>query len=174
MQTHIAFLRGINVGGHKKFTKAEQLDMVSNLGYKNTNVYLHTGNWIFKTSEEDLALKISEAITKKYGWEVPVLVKTASEIEIVIQNCPFSEEKKVKSYFTLLHQEPQEEHIKAIDPAKYPNEEFHITPHCVYFYSETGYGNAKCNNNFFEQKLNVSATTRNYKTMSKVLELSKN
>lgn len=172
MQTHIAFLRGINVAGKKKFTKVEQVAMLKQLGFKNPKVYLHTGNWIFETSEKDLISKISEAITKKYGWEVPVLVKTASEIETIVQNCPFSEEKRVKSYFTLLHQEPQKELIKAIDPKAYPSEEFHITPYCVYFYSETGYGKAKCNNNFFEQKLKVSATTQNYRTVTKALELA--
>ncbi|PVW17347.1 DUF1697 domain-containing protein [Marixanthomonas spongiae] len=172
MQAHIAFLRGINVAGKKKFPKAEQVATLNKLGFKKPKVYLHTGNWIFDTSEKDVASKISEAITKKYGWDVPVLVKTASEIETIVQNCPFSEEKKIKSYFTLLHQPPQQELIKAIDPKAYPNEEFHITPYCVYFYSETGYGRTKCNNNFFETKLKVSATTRNYKTMMKVLELT--
>jgi|TARA_R100000479_G_scaffold28896_2_gene11455 uncharacterized protein (DUF1697 family) len=174
MEKHIALLRGINVGGHKKFTKAQQLEVLSSLGYENTNVYLHTGNWFFETSEnkEEITQNISKAIQIKFGWELPILVLTPSEIEKIFQNCPFSEEKKVKSYFILLSEKPNENLIKEVSFIQYPNEEIIITANCIYFYASKGYGRTKFNMNTFEKKLNVRATSRNYRTMTKLLELS--
>ncbi len=92
-QLKAAFLRGINVGGHKKFLKADQLKMAKQLGLKDPQLYLHTGNWVF-SSEDSTAIiseKISVAIEKEYGWDVPVLVLKASEVERIFNKCPFSE-----------------------------------------------------------------------------------
>ena len=174
MPTYIALLRGINVGGHKKFTKAQQLDMISHLGYENATVYLHTGNWIFETSEtkEEITQHISKAIQNKFGWELPILVLTPSEIEKILTNCPFSEEKKVKSYFIILSEKPDANLVTEVSSIQYPDEEIIIIDRCIYFYSANGYGRAKFNMNAFEKKLNVQATSRNYKTMTKLISLA--
>ncbi|MGJ8664898.1 MAG: DUF1697 domain-containing protein [Patiriisocius sp.] len=173
MKTYIALLRGINVGGHKKFTKAEQLEMSLTLGFTNPKIYLHTGNWIF-TSEaksEVVAKQIETAITSKYGWEVPVLVFKASEISNIFNACPFSEEVKEKSYFTLLDSNPNKENIKVLSQYSYPNEAFFMGERCVYYYPIHGAGKAKMSNNFFENKLKVTATSRNYKTMNAIVKM---
>ena len=174
MTTYIALLRGINVGGHKKFTKAQQLEMLFGLGYGNTKVYLHTGNWIFETSEgkEAITQHISEAIKIKFGWKLPILVLTLSEIETIFQDCPFSEEKKKNSYFIILSEKPSDCLLKEVSSIQYPNEEIIIINNCIYFYASKGYGRTKFNMNTFEKKLNVRATSRNYRTMTKLFELS--
>ena len=65
------------------------------LGFKEVVTYIQSGNVVFSSSEkDDLAIKISEGIKSKYRWDVPVLIRTASEIESVLSNCPFSEEKR--------------------------------------------------------------------------------
>jgi|TARA_R110000751_G_scaffold63327_1_gene130747 uncharacterized protein (DUF1697 family) len=172
--TKVALLRGINVGGHKKFPKVGQLTMLADLDFKNPQVYLHTGNWVFTASEsnEDLANKIEMAITKTFGWEVPVLVFDASEIEQILNACPFSEEKKLKSYFVLLKSSPFADKISEIEKIDFPGEVFHLTKRCVYFFPEMGAGKAKLSTNFFENKLNVTATARNYNTLAKILKLT--
>ncbi|QIE59441.1 DUF1697 domain-containing protein [Rasiella rasia] len=173
MTQYIALLRGINVGGHKKFLKSEQLEMLAQMGFANAQVYLHTGNWIFSTSTsaQDVSATIVRAIQKKFGWEVPVLVFTTSEIEDIFNNCPFSEDVREKSYFTLLAEVPRKESIDRLQTLSYTGEEFHVTKTCVYFYPEEGAGKAKLNNNIFENKLKVVATSRNYKTMAKLIEI---
>lgn len=171
MTTYIALLRGINVGGHKKFTKAQQLEMLSGLGYDNTKVYLHTGNWIFETSEgkEAIAQHISEAIQAQFGWKLPILVLPLSEIETIFQDCPFSEEKKKNSYFIILSEQPNEALVKEVALIQYPNEEVVIKDRCIYFYSANGYGRTTFNMNTYEKKLNVQATSRNYNTMTTII-----
>lgn len=102
-----------------------------------------------------------------------VLVKGISEVEVILAACPFSEEKKIASFFTLLNKSPSEDLVKEIGKLDYPGEKFVITGNCVYFFSEKGYNIVKCNNNLFEKKPNVSATPRNYRTMAKLVELAK-
>jgi uncharacterized protein (DUF1697 family) len=72
----------------------------------------------------------------------------------------------------LLQSKPSIENIVATESLSYPNEEFVINNSCVYLYSEFGAAKAKLGTNFFERKLKVSATARNYKTMNKLLEMS--
>ena len=171
MTTYIALLRGINVGGHKKFTKAQQLEMLFGLGYGNTKVYLHTGNWIFETSEgkEAITQHISEAIQAQFGWKLPILVLPLSEIETIFQDCPFSEEKKKNSYFIILSEQPNEALVEEVALIQYPNEEVVIKDRCIYFYSANGYGRTTFNMNRYEKKLNVQATSRNYNTMTTII-----
>jgi uncharacterized protein (DUF1697 family) len=175
MQTFIALLRGINVSGQKKVPMAELRDLLSKSGLNNVQTYIQSGNVVFQSSEENkktLEENIQKTIVTQFGFEVPVLVKTPKEIQNIIGECPFSEVEKESSYFTLLHNKPGQTLVDAVSKESYPNETFHITDVCVYLYASTGYGNAKYNTNFFERKLKVSATTRNYKTMIKLLSLS--
>ncbi|WP_142785150.1 DUF1697 domain-containing protein [Changchengzhania lutea] len=175
MQTYIALLRGINVSGHKKIPMADLRTLLSESGLKNVQTYIQSGNLIFESSEENiqnLELNIHEAIKSNFGFEVPVLVKTPGELKKIFDDCPFSEEKKQHSYFSLLYSIPEEIAVQEISKMSHPNEEFIITDRCIYFYSSIGYGRTKYNNNYFERKLKTTATARNYKTMLKLLSLS--
>ncbi len=175
MKTYIALLRGINVSGQKKIPMAELRELLSNIGLESVQTYIQSGNVIFKALEKEtqkLELKIHEAIKTHFGFEVPILVKRPQDLQEVFDNCPFPEEKKVNSYFTLLYAIPDKDLIAEASKISHPNEEFVITDNCIYFHCSTGYGKAKYSNNFFERKLKTTATARNYKTMVKLLELS--
>ena len=175
MNSFIALLRGINVGGHKKILMADLRVLFEKLGFENVRTFIQSGNVIFLTNENNprnLEKIIKDEITRVYGFEVTLLVKTPSEIQVIFNNCPFSEEKKINSYFILLNSFPKKELIELTNQISYPDEEFYLTNSCVYFYCSKGYGKSKCGNNFFEKNLKVSATARNYKTLLKLIELS--
>jgi uncharacterized protein (DUF1697 family) len=174
MEKQIALLRGINVGGHKKILMADLKSLFEALGFKDVVTYIQSGNVVFSSSnEDDVSVKISEGIREKYGWDVPVLIKTASEIESILSNCPFSEEKKMKSYFILFNKTPFDKNIEDVARLSYPDEELEITPMCLYFFCAMGYGRIKMNMNLIEKKLKVKATSRNYRTLVKLLELAR-
>jgi len=174
MEKQIALLRGINVGGHKKILMTDLKSLFEALGFKEVVTYIQSGNVVFLSSEEgDLSVKISEGIKAKYGWDVPVLVRNASELESILSNCPFAKEKKERSYFTLFNEAPSEKDIEEVSQLSYPGEEFVITPRCLYFFCATGYSRIKFNMNFIEKKLKLKATSRNYRTFVKLLELAR-
>ncbi|NMH87266.1 DUF1697 domain-containing protein [Flavivirga algicola] len=174
MKKYIALLRGINVSGQKKIPMAELRELLTNSGLEEVQTYIQSGNVIFKSTEKDsqkLELKIHKAIKTHFGFEVPILIKTPEDLQKVFDDCPFPEEKKINSYFTLLYAIPDKDLIAEASKMSYSNEEFVITDTCIYFYCSMGYGKAKYNNNFFERKLKTTSTARNYKTMVKLLEL---
>ncbi|GAA4939496.1 DUF1697 domain-containing protein [Algibacter agarivorans] len=175
MKTYIALLRGVNVSGQKKIPMAELRKLLSKSGLKNVQTYIQSGNVIFQSSAEniqELELEIHVAIKKHFGFEVPILIKTPKDLQRIFDDCPFTENQKANSYFTMLYTIPDKILIDEASKASYLNEVFIITNDCIYFHCSMSYGKAKCSNNFFERKLKVTATARNYKTMVKLLSLS--
>jgi uncharacterized protein (DUF1697 family) len=175
MNTYIALLRGINVGGYKKVPMAELRELLTKTGLKNVKTYIQSGNVIFQSSKEDirtLETEIKKAILDHFGFDVSVLVRTRTQLNTIFDNCPFPEEKKVNSYFAMLSKIPNKDLVKEAYEKIYENEEYVILNDCLYFYCANGYGNAKFNMNHFERKLEIAATSRNYKTMVKLLALS--
>lgn len=148
------------------------------LGFKEVITYIQSGNIVFKsndTGRQTLEEKIKQGIANTFGFDVSVLVRTKSDLEKIMNNNPFSGRPEIetnKIYFVLLKDTPEKHLIPTLQKEAYKNEMFVITGGCVYLVCLEGYGNAKYNNNFFERKLKVSATTRNHKTMQKLLELA--
>jgi uncharacterized protein (DUF1697 family) len=175
MRAYIVLLKGINVGGHKKVPMAELRELLTISGLQNVQTYIQSGNAIFQSSENNvhkLEQLIQEVIKSKFGFEVPVLIKTAKDLQRIINTCPFPEEKKQASYFTLLHDVPDQELVQIASEKIYEGEEYEIIKDCIYFFCESGYGQAKFNANFFERKLKTFATSRNYNTMIKLIAMS--
>ncbi len=75
-------------------------------------------------------------------------------------------------YLTFLADMPSNDNMKRLEGVNYPSEEYHVDGKVIYFFSANGYGRAKMNNNFFENKLKTQATTRNWKTVNKLVELA--
>ncbi len=175
MTKYIALLRGINVGGHKKVPMAELRDILVKAGFTNVKTYIQSGNVVLQSLESDtllVASQIKELIKSHFKFEVPVLVRTASEIETILNNCPFGQEEKEKSYFMMLTEIPDKELVILASEKVYEGEDYYIINDCIYFYAEKGYGKAKFNMSWFEKTLKVTATARNYRTMTKLLEMS--
>lgn len=179
MKTYIAILRGINVSGQKKIKMADLKIYLEELSFQNVQTYIQSGNIIFKyksTNAVSLERMIEKKILEKYGFNVPTLVKTPDEIEYVIKNNPFLKDKKKatdRMYVTFLSEMPEKDNVKNLKDFNYNPEEYILDGKNIFFYSPNGYGNAKMNNNFFEKKLKVDATTRNWKTVNKLFELAK-
>ena len=175
MNTFIALLRGINVGGHKKVPMAELRELLTKSGLENVQTYIQSGNVILESSEDsahNIEGIIQKAIIAHFGFDVSVIVKTNNELQAIFNACPFSEEKKKTSYFVILHITPLEELVKMASEKIYEGEEYIIINDCIYFYCDKGYGQVKFNMNYFERKLKVKGTSRNYRTMVKLLSLS--
>lgn len=174
MNTYIALLKGINVGGHKKVPMAELRELLSKSGFENVRTYIQSGNVILESSEKN-TLKIEETIKNTilnyFGFEVSVLVMTKLGLERIFKDCPFLEEKKKASYFIMLHNAPDETLIKVASEKVYEGEEYIIINDCIYYFSVKGFGQSKFNVNYFERKLDTFATSRNYNTMVKLLSL---
>lgn len=175
MKTYIALLRGINVSGQKKIKMIELREVLEKEGLKNVQTYIQSGNIAFDSeldSKDNLENVIYNIILRHFGFEVPTLVLAKDIIEEILETNRFEDDEENRLYFVLLKNPPEDELIKNFNELQFENEDFHITEKCVYLFCKKGYGNAKLNNNLIERKLKVEATTRNLKTMQKLLEMA--
>lgn len=179
MITYITLLRGINVSGKKKIKMADLRSHLEELNFKNIKTYIQSGNILFKSTETSLSTlekQVKDKIQEKYGFDVPVMVKQAIDFQRVIDNNPFAKDESndIKCmHITFLGSLPTQEQVDHLATYSYPSEEYVLENQDIYYYAPNGYGRAKMNNNFFEKKLKVSATTRNWRTVNKLSEMAK-
>ena len=177
MQTYISILRGINVSGQKKIRMADLKSLYESLGLEDIRTYLQSGNVVFDSPEKDttkLREAIEAGIEKAYGFSVPVLILTREDFRRLIGSKPFAQERSVEPsrvLVTFLYKRPDPaklENLKAPenDPCQFVHGEREI-----FLYCPGGYGKTKLSNNFFEKKLGVTATTRNWKTVNALYEM---
>lgn len=180
MNTYIALLRGINVGGHKKIKMADLKETLIAAGFKNVVTYIQSGNVVFKDASEDMGMlqkKIKSAIKKRFGFEVTVVVITQDMLQDILLRNPFAEKLKnglieeKKMYFMMLCKSYDVSAVQELSAISFDLEEFVITKNVIYLFAANGYGKTKLNTNFFEKKLKCETTTRNLRTMNKLLDL---
>lgn len=178
MKTYIAILRGINVSGHKKMKMEMLREMLAELKFKNVRTYIQSGNIVFQAKEsarEKLEKIIGKKIVDNFGFEVPVIVKELMEVKSVLENNPFVNKRKEdisKLHVTFLSGKPSKQGLEKIKEGNYEPDEFVVFENDIYLFCPHGYGNTKLNNNFFENKLKVVATTRNWKTVNKLAAMA--
>ncbi len=179
MTKKIALLRGINVGGKRKVLMKDLKALFEKLGYTDVVTYIQSGNLIFDSNDAldtiQIASKIEKAILKTYGFEVPVVVITANDIKQAAEANPFLKMENVSTdqfHVTFLQGIPNSEHLVKIATYSTGSDQFIIRDQIVYLCCQGKYHKSKLSNTFFETKLKVSATTRNWKTVLKLVDLS--
>jgi len=169
----VCLLRAINVSGQRKMKMAELRGLCEGLGYRGVETYLQSGNLLLEAPEGEKALgeRISSAIRGEFGHaDVQVLVWTAEQLHAIRDANPLvgPEVDPTTLHFTFLA-EPLSA-ASPIDPARYLPDAFAVGEQVVYVRVENGYGRTKLNNGFFERKLGVPATTRNWRTVNRLCE----
>lgn len=180
LETYISILRGINVSGQKMIKMPELVKMYESLNFKKVKTYIQSGNVIFqdkKTNCQDLEKKISKQISTDFHFEVPVLVKMKKELINVLENNPFVNNRKediTKLHVTFLSEDPELADLEKIKNGQYNGDEYIFFGKTIYLFCPNGYGRTKLTNNFFENKLKVVASTRNWKTINQLVEIAAN
>lgn len=182
MSIYIALLRGINVGGKNKVRMADLKQLFEGLGFTGVQTYIQSGNVLFRSDEQEKILKkaIEQEIASTFGFEASVVLRTAEELGRVISNCPFTEEEIQQAessaqvevlYVSFLTNEPSEEKIKHLDAYSSENDRYYICGRDIYLLFRHSIRDSKLAGSI--QKLDVPATVRNWKTVSKLSELAK-
>jgi uncharacterized protein (DUF1697 family) len=180
MHTYISLLRGINVSGQRLIKMEALRALFSALEFNHVTTYLQSGNVVFTTGEQNskvLEQLIARKIHSDFGFEVPVIVMKAEAFATIVEANPLAKDTQKDSSFlhvTFLSEPPVKFDKELLFEKKQTEEEIEFTADAIYLYCPGGYGRTKLTNTFLEAKLNVSATTRNWKTSTALLELSKN
>lgn len=169
MKAYVALLRGVNVAGHASVSMEELRECFESLGLERVRTYIQSGNVVFEhrtANVTSLVESMEKGINAKFGIDVHVIVRTREEMSRIIENIPFGAREQERAHVTLLSAEPELVPTREIEEVKDRMEKFLVSGREVYLYCPNGYGKSKLSNSFFERKLRVSATTRNWRTVN--------
>ena len=176
-QTHIALLRGINVGGHHKLPMKDLKGIFEAAGCTNVQTYIQSGNVVFEPAQaalDELPAQIGEAIEAAFGFSVPIVLRHVDELRQVVASNPFTGEdvdpKTLQIAF--LQQAPTAEQIAELDPDRSPPDVFSVIGREIFCYYPNGVRRSKLTNTYFDSKLGTISTARNWRTTLKLLEMA--
>ncbi|MES2811552.1 MAG: DUF1697 domain-containing protein [Bacteroidota bacterium] len=180
MYTHLALLRGINVSGHNMIKMDVLKALLEKSGFQNVQTYIQSGNVFVDTEEENgptVGFKIKQEIFKELGFDVPVIVITKNDLEACLQNNPYLKEKEVdtkKLYYTFISKELNESSIHDLKMSQVKPDEAVIDKNRIYVKYAVGAGKTRFDQKYIEKKLNVTATMRNWNTVTNLLQMYNN
>ena len=177
MATYVAVLRSVNVGGHNRIKMPVLEGLFADLGYSGVVTYIQSGNGVFGSRSKNAAAitrNIEECITRELGFDVAVLLRTKEELTAVVRANPFlrAGADPGKLHVTFLTGAPPAALALAVEEFDAGADEARVVGREVYLHCPSGYGNTKLNGAFVERRLKTVATTRNWNTVTKLVELA--
>ena len=174
--THVALLRGINVGGKNKLPMKDLVALFERAGCVHVRNYIQSGNVVFDAEEKvvhGLAAKIEADIEQAFGLRVPVVLRAARELHATARNNPMlSAGASVDSLHVMfLANDPGKTRAAALDPGRSPPDTFVVKGREVYLCCPNGIGSTKLSNAWFDTQLGTISTARNWKTVLKLVEM---
>jgi len=166
-----ALLRGINVSGHRKVPMAELRQLVAGLGAVDVETYLQSGNVVFGAADPlALGRALEVELAEQLDVDVHVVVRSADQLAAVVAGQPF-EGTPTQLHVTFLAAEPAAERAAALETGR-DDDRCALVGREVYLLCPDGYGRTKLNNAFFERRLQQAATTRNWRTVLTLAEMT--
>jgi uncharacterized protein (DUF1697 family) len=141
----------------------------------NVQTYVQSGNVVFDTLEQDIAKlrkSIETQIETGLGISVPVLIRSADDFLRIIESHPFKHEDPARVLVTFLHEHPNQSNLDDLSHYEDKVDKFAIGEQEIFLFCPGGYGRTKLSNTFFEKKLGVIATTRNWKTVNALYQMA--
>ena len=174
MEKYVILLRGVTPTGKNRVPMAELRAALSNAGLLDVHTYIQSGNVIAKSTliRSSLESLVHEVIFHEIGADIAVIARTHEQFQRIMENNPFPLSAASRTYFSLFSVPAATHLIKELSRFKFSPDSVRIDQDALYTLYATKHSDSKFNNNFFERKLKVSATTRNFNTMSHLVELS--
>jgi uncharacterized protein (DUF1697 family) len=172
----VAFLRGINLSGHNRVSMKDLAAMFGDAGCDKVQTHIQSGNVIFRASNAAhgrVAKVVSGLIQERLGLQIPVVIRTLEQMTAVAAGNPFllGGATEDELYVMFLADKPAKTRAALLDPDRSPGDEFRLLGQEIYLRLPRGMGQSKLTNAYFDSKLATVSTFRNWRTVTKVLEL---
>lgn len=175
--THVALLRGINVGGKNKLPMAGLAEIFAAAGCQDVRTYIQSGNVVFAASPK-LAARIASVVAKEiaasFDLKVPVVLRGSDELREVAARNPFLKKgiDPESLHVAFLAQAPDRSRASSLDPKRSPGDSFVLRGREIYLHLPNGVARTKLTNAWFDSKLATTSTLRNWRTVLKLLEMT--
>jgi uncharacterized protein (DUF1697 family) len=177
METYIAFLRGVNVGGNNKLPMKALAALCEAQGCKGVQTYIQSGNVVFRANAKvakSFAVALKTQIKQEMGFDTTVILRTAGELRAVADNNPFFTPTVDTKFLHVmfLANEPNLTDVVKLNPVCDGDEAFSVRGKEIFLYLPNGMGNSKMAAYAYDKVLRVIGSTRNWRTVQKLLALT--
>jgi uncharacterized protein (DUF1697 family) len=176
MAQHIVLLRGVNVGSHNRIAMPRLREVLSDAGFGDARTYLQSGNVVLSSSEkaDEVARRAKRLIKKEFGLDVAVVTRTRAELAKIVEANPLADvasnpKLHQVSFFT---EKPSSEIVRRAEEIATPSERVVAIGREIYAWHPNGAARSKLWAFLAGQKLGITATSRNWTTVTKLLELA--
>jgi len=189
MASHVALLRGINVGGRNKVPMADLREVVTSLGHADVSTYIQSGNVLFSTADTDtakLAAALESAIEDRFGIWSSVVVLSRDDLAGVLAANPYPDEPNPRLvHVVFLNATPASDLLTRISAAgdavaaKGSRDTVQAAGRALFLHTPDGFGTSELAQTLFKiisppakaKKHGLAATARNWATATKLLSL---
>ena len=173
MATQLALLRGINVGGKNSLPMVDLAAMFESAGCTKVRTFIQSGNVTFTAAPKvcaGLSGAIAAQIMKKYGYRIPVILRTVKQLRDAVAANPFPGEEE-RLHLMFLQVKPNARLVATLDANRSSPDRFLVRGAEIYLHLPNGAGQSKLTNAWFDSRLSTVSTLRNWRTVTKLLEL---
>jgi uncharacterized protein (DUF1697 family) len=174
MKRQIVLLRGINVGGNRRVAMADLRSLLDSLGYGEARTHLQSGNVIVESGQRPERLKsvLERGLADELGLEIEVFVRTRDQLAAVVARNPLGDvaDNPSRYFVTFLSGKPDPAAIRAA-AAETGHDRFVAHGLELYAWHPDGVRDSALAKLLSEKRLGVTATARNWNTVTKLLEL---
>ncbi len=174
----VVLLRGINVGGHNRVPMAELRHALADSGFSDVTTYIQSGNIVMNhprcRSEGEVVTAVESVMAQAFDLSIPVVARRAEDWPEVMTDNPFphrvDEPKLLHVYFC--DRAPSADSLALLDDPRYADDELRAVGRHLYVFYANGAARSKLTTNELEKRLGVTATGRNWSTVSKLADLA--
>jgi uncharacterized protein (DUF1697 family) len=174
--TYLALLRGINVGGKNKLPMKDLAEIFVGVGCADVRTFIQSGNVVFKAAAS-LSAKVpglvAAQINSRFGYKTPVVLRTVDQLADVLSANPFLTRASGEGtlHVMFLADEPSSASVAALDPKRSPGDSYIVRGREVYMHLTNSAADCRLTNAYFDSKLATVSTARNWRTVTKLLEM---
>lgn len=182
MPTYVVLLRAVNLGGHGKLPMADFRKLLAELGFRNVETYIQSGNAVFDAPgpPAKVTKSVAAALEKLMVAPAGVLIRTHDELSRVIAANPYQAEAAAdgtKVHVAFLSADPGPRAIPLLDRivTQYPHrrDRYHLSGEILYLHLPDGAAETKFTGKMLDRATGVVGTARNWNTVLKLHEMSK-
>lgn len=173
----MALLRGINVGGKNRLPMKDLVALFEDAGAEDVQTYIQSGNVVYRASAslaKRIPAVIGEALAEEAGLEIPVVTRTARELKAVAEGNPFLRQGVDLGvlHVGFLSGKPTAARVKSLEPDRSPPDAFEVRGREIYMRCPNGMARTKLTTAYFDSRLRLVTTVRNWRTVLKLVALS--
>lgn len=172
MNKYVAFLRAINVGGHKSVKMEDLKRLFESLGLANVQTFIQSGNVVFDYEDEPttaLEKQIEGELENMLGYEVDIFLRTIQEVSAIANQKLYKPQGAETLHIAFLNAAPNKKAQQALMDFNSKADDFKVKGREIYNLRRDR-ERSVFSNNFIEKLFNVPATTRNWTTIRKIAE----